>query len=112
MPLASRAVAQDGQAFVGSAPLLLESGNMPVTIPGAMPYSMPMMGGDVFCGSCYGGHNHCSKPTNGYDNQRGQFIRKWADSPRRPRQFYQGDAWLVRYQGGASHLIGAAAFTP
>ena len=120
LPLASRSLAQDPQAMVSSAPVVLESGSvpsgmpigMPVTIPGATPYSMPMMGGDVFCGSCYGGHSHCSKPTNGYDNQRGQFIRKWADSPRRPVQFFQGDAWLMRYQGGPSHLIGGERSAP
>ncbi len=77
-----------------------------------MPYSMPMMGGDVFCGSCYGGHSHCSAPTNGYDNQRGQLVRKWADSHLRKKQPYQGDAWLMRYQGGGGHLIGGATFGP
>jgi hypothetical protein len=55
---------------------------------------------DPFCG-CNIPRHPCfnAKPTNGYDNQRYQWLRVWADHKRLP-QPYLGDSWLDRYENG------------
>jgi hypothetical protein len=61
------------------------------------------VGGDIdpFCGCNIPRHPWESmKPTNGYDNQRFQHMRIWADKKRLPQPFL-GDAWLERYERGS-----------
>ena len=91
-----------------AAPMVLEAGTY-ISAPAAMPQYLPYGSGvDVFCHDC--GAHPCSKPTNGYGNQQYQLVRKWADSHRQGKQFFQGDAWLMRYEGTAGYSAGGNAF--
>jgi hypothetical protein len=76
---------------------------------------------DPGCATCAGGQAHADlfvmppvhprHPTNGYNNQRLQWLRYIGDVKLRKNRYYLGDSWAQRYEmgpvhGGAGHFHG------
>jgi hypothetical protein len=96
---------------LGTPPIVTGPLPGPVVVESFVPpvhgMMMPCSGLDPFC-ECGVGHP-CSGPSNGYANQRGQLVRKFADHFRlrkAPCQYQGIDPWLERMQGGGVSAYG------